>query len=122
MHNAATDVRRSHQRSTSPDTVSGSTHHSQGRGGDQSATEGVADDEDDEEDDSSTAKDLDLDDETDDDVPARPFRFTRGGKGKGKQPAIRVEPVQDDESNGDDEETASRAPEPPLIEPTTDEQ
>ncbi|KAL6152177.1 hypothetical protein ACJBU6_09058 [Exserohilum turcicum] len=115
MHNAATDVRRSHQRSTSPDTVSGSTHHSQGRGGDQSATEGVADDEDDEEDDSSTAKDLDLDDETDDDVPARPFRFTRGGKGKGKQPAIRVEPVQDDESNGDDEETASRATEPPLI-------
>lgn len=116
MHNAATDVHRSHQRSTSPDTVSGSTHHSEGRGGDQSATEGAADDEDDEDDDdSSTAKDLELDDETDDDVPAHPYRFTRGGKGKGKQPAIRVEPVQDDESHGEDDETASHATEPALI-------
>ncbi|EUC35086.1 hypothetical protein COCVIDRAFT_15626 [Bipolaris victoriae FI3] len=108
-HNAAADIHRTHQRSTSPDTISGSTHHSEGRGGDQSATEGAADDEDDEDDDSSAVKDDELDDETDtDDVPARPFGFSRGGKGKGKQPAIRIDPVDDDESHAEDDETASQ--------------
>jgi hypothetical protein len=113
MHNAATDIRRNHQRSASPDTVSGSTHHSEGRGGDQSATEGADDDEDDE--DSSVIKDDELDDETDDDVPARPYGYSRGGKGKGKQPAIRVEPVDDDESHAEDDETASHTTELSLV-------
>ncbi|KAF5848968.1 hypothetical protein GGP41_010034 [Bipolaris sorokiniana] len=108
LHNAAAGIHRTHQRSTSPDTVSGSTHHSEGRGGDQSATEGAADDEDDEDDDSNAVKDDELDDETDtDDVPARPFGYSRGGKGKGKQPAIRIDPVDDDESHAEDDETAS---------------
>jgi hypothetical protein len=112
--NTTTSVHRRHQRSASADTVSGSTQHSEGPGGDQSATEGAADDEDDE--DSSAVKDDELDDETDaDDVPARPFRYSRGGKGKGKQPAIRVEPVDDDESHGEDDETASHTTERALI-------
>lgn len=114
MHNAATDIRRNHQRSASPDTVSGSTHHSEGRGGDQSATEGVADDEDDEED-SSAVKDDELDDETDDDVPVHPYRYRRAGKGKGKQPAIRVEPVDDEESHAEDDETTSHTTERSLV-------
>lgn len=113
LHTSATVARRSEQRSASPGAASGSTHHSNGRGDDQSATEGVADEDDDE--DSSTAKDNELDDETDADVPARPYGYRRGGKGKGKQPAIRVEPVDDDESHGEDDEIASHATGPALI-------
>jgi hypothetical protein len=115
MHTSATAAHRSEQRCASPDAASGSAHQSNGRGDDQSATEGAADEDEDEDEDSSTAKDNELDDETDADVPARPYGYSRGGKGKGKQPAIRVEPVNDDESHGEDDETASHATEPTLI-------
>lgn len=102
VHETTTNTNGSDQRSASPDTVVGSTPRTQGRGGDQSATEGAA--EEDDEEDSSTAKDIELDDETDADVPAMPYSYRRGGKGKGKRPSIRVEPADDDESHAEDDE------------------
>ncbi|KAI4613018.1 hypothetical protein J4E80_007074 [Alternaria sp. BMP 0032] len=102
VHETTTNTNGSDQRSASPDTVAGSTPRTQGRGGDQSATEGAA--EEDDEEDSSTAKDIELDDETDADVPAMPYSYRRGGKGKGKRPSIRVEPADDDESHAEDDE------------------
>jgi hypothetical protein len=104
IHETTTNTQHNDQRSASPDTIVGSTPHTHGRGGDQSATEGAADEED--EDDSSTAKDNEQDDdETDADVPALPYGYGRGGKGKGKRPAIRVEPADEDESHIEDDET-----------------
>jgi hypothetical protein len=106
VHEATTNTHRNHQRSASPDTVGGSTPHTNGRGGDQSATEGAADEDDEE--DSSTAKDNEQDDdETDADVPALPYSYARGGKGKGKRPSIRVEPADDDESHAEDDDNVS---------------
>jgi hypothetical protein len=106
VHEATTNTHRSDQRSASPDTVGGSTPHTNGRGGDQSATEGAADEDDEE--DSSTAKDNEQDDdETDADVPALPYSYARGGKGKGKRPSIRVEPADDDESHAEDDDNVS---------------
>ncbi|CAG5150534.1 uncharacterized protein ALTATR162_LOCUS2692 [Alternaria atra] len=106
VHEATTNTHRNHQRSASPDTVGGSTPHTNGRGGDQSATEGAADEDDEE--DSSTAKDNEQDDdETDADVPALPYSYARGGKGKGKRPSIRIEPADDDESHAEDDDNVS---------------
>jgi hypothetical protein len=111
MHDTTTGIRRSDQRPVSPDAALGNDHPTDGRGSEQSATEGAADDEDDEEEDSSAAKDNeqeeDDDDETDVDVPAFSHGYGKGGKGKGKRPAIRVEPVEDIESHGEDDETTS---------------
>ncbi|CAN9092153.1 unnamed protein product [Alternaria alternata] len=105
-HETATNTHRSDQRSASPDTVGGSAPHTNGRSGDQSATEGAADEDDEE--DSSTAKDNEQDDdETDADVPALPYSYARGGKGKGKRPAIRVEHADDDESHAEEDENIS---------------
>jgi len=115
IHNTTTSTRRSEQPPASPDTVSGSTHHNEGRGGDQSATEGAADEEDEDDEDSSTIKDTELDDETDEDVPALPSGYGKGGKGKGKRPSIRVEPVADYDSHGEDDETISHGTEQLLI-------
>ncbi|CAA9966650.1 hypothetical protein PTMSG1_10009 [Pyrenophora teres f. maculata] len=115
IHNTTASTHRSEQPSTSPDTVSGSTHHNEGRGGDQSATEGAADEDDEEDEDSSTVKDTELDDETDEDVPALPFGYGKGGKGKGKRPSIRVEPVGGYESHGDDDENMSHGAEQLLV-------
>jgi hypothetical protein len=103
VHQTTPNTHGSDQRSASPDTIIGGTPHTGGRDGDQSATEGAADEEDEE--DSSTAKDNEQDDdETDADVPALPYSYRRGGKGKGKRPAIRVEPAED-ESHAEDDET-----------------
>ena len=93
MHNTTGNSHRNDRHSTSPDTVVGSIHHTEGRDGEQSATEGAAEDDD--------------DDETDADVPALPYGYGKGGKGKGKRPSIRVEPVDDEESHGEDDETTS---------------
>jgi hypothetical protein len=93
MHDTTADIHRSDRRSASPDAALGSTHHTDGRGGEQSATEGAAEEDDDE------------DDETDADVPALPYGYGKGGKGKGKRPSIRVEPVED-ESHGEEDETS----------------
>ncbi|KAF1842049.1 uncharacterized protein K460DRAFT_358722 [Cucurbitaria berberidis CBS 394.84] len=103
MHDTTAGFRHSDQRSTPQDTASGSTHHTAGRGSEQSATDGAAneDDDDEEEEDSSTAKDDELD------VPVPSFGFGKGGKGKGKRPGIRIEPVDDDESLGEDDDIAS---------------
>jgi hypothetical protein len=114
MHDTTANTHRSDRRSASPDAALGSTHHTDGRGGEQSATEGAA--EDDDEEDSSAAKDNELDDdETDADVPALPYGYGKGGKGKGKRPSIRVEPVDDDESHGEDDETTSHGTENLLM-------
>jgi hypothetical protein len=106
VHETVTNTHRSDRRSASPDRAGGSTPHTHGRGGDQSATEGAADEDDEE--DSSTAKDNEQDDdETDADVPALPYSYARGGKGKGKRPAIRVEPADDDESHAEEDDNVS---------------
>ncbi|KAF1947623.1 hypothetical protein EJ02DRAFT_823 [Clathrospora elynae] len=102
MHDTSASMRRSDQRPTSLDTALGSTHHAEGRGSEQSATEGAADE--DEEEDSSTAKDNEDDDS---DVPALSYGYGKGGKGKGKRPAIRVELVDDVDSHGEDDEPTS---------------
>ena len=114
-HDTTTSIHHSEQTSASPDTVSGGTPHNEGRGGDQSATEGAADEDDEDDEDSSTVKDTELDDETDEDVPALPFGYGKGGKGKGKRPSIRVEPVGDYDSHGDDDETMSHGTEQLLV-------
>jgi hypothetical protein len=44
---------------------------------------------------------------TDADVPALPYSYARGGKGKGKRPAIRVEHADDDESHAEEDENIS---------------
>jgi hypothetical protein len=113
LHDTTANVHRSDRQSASPDTALGSTHHTDGRGGDQSAMEGAAEeDDDDDEEDSSAAKDYEQDDdETDVDVPALPYGYGKGGKGKGKRPSIRVEPVDDDESHGEGDETTSHGTE-----------
>ncbi len=96
--------RYSDQRSTSQDTAQGSSHHTEGRGSEQSATEEAANEDD--EDDSSGSQDDEQEEDDDPEVPA-PSHGPGKGKGNGKRPAIRVEPSCHDESHADEDEIAS---------------
>lgn len=98
---ATAQPRYSSQRTSSTETAPKSLHSTEGRGDGQEATEDASDE--DEEDDSATLQD---DDETDDDIPVS-YRGRGKGKGMGKGPAIRIEPVDDDEIDKDDDETSS---------------
>jgi hypothetical protein len=100
----STTVRNSDNPPVSQNNAPGSKHHTEGRGGGQSATEETANEDEDEED-SSTAHDGELDDE-DEPAVAAPFRGFGKGKGRGKRPAIRVEPVGDESYEEDDEITS----------------
>lgn len=105
VHDTARGIRYSDQRSSSNDTAQGSTPHTGSQGSGQSATEEAANEDDDE--DSSGGKDDDQEDEEDDPEVLAPSHGL--GKGKGKRPAIRIEPAGEDESqDDDDDETASR--------------
>ncbi|KAF1836993.1 hypothetical protein BDW02DRAFT_577570 [Decorospora gaudefroyi] len=105
MHDTTSSIHRSDRPFSSPETTTGSLHDTEGRGGEQSATEGAADEDDDEDDeDSNTAKDNEqYDDETEVHVPALSYGYGKGGKGKGKRPGIRVEPAEGNDSHGEDE-------------------
>ncbi|KAF2687466.1 hypothetical protein K458DRAFT_386282 [Lentithecium fluviatile CBS 122367] len=100
VFDAPAGVRSSDQRSTSSDAAApNGTNHSGGRGSGQATTEDAAN-EDDEEDSSSSHEDEEDEPEV--------FAPSHGrGKGKGKRPSIRVEPVEDEESQNEDEEVAS---------------
>ena len=105
MHDS-TSTRRSDQRAAPQSTATGSVHHTGGRGSEQSATEEAANEDDEE--DSSTVHD----DEQDKnghtpEVVAPLCGYGKGGKGKGKRPAIRVEPVDEIESQGEDDENTA---------------
>lgn len=102
MHDTTTSPRHSDQRSPSQAGKSSSKHLTEGRGSEHSASEDAANEDDEEED--STAPD-DEDDETD--VAAPSYGPSKGGKGKGKRPAIRVEPAEDNESLDEDDETSN---------------
>lgn len=107
MYDTTASIRRGDQRPTSQDTAQSSTHDTEGRGSEHSATENVANEDDEEEEDSSTAYGDEQEDEDEEaDEPAPFYGYGKGGKGKGKRPAIRVEPVDDLESHGEDDELA----------------
>jgi hypothetical protein len=96
MHDTTTTARSGESRPVSQESAPEGNHHTEGRGDGQSATDEAAN-EDDEEEDSSTAQD-----EEDELVVAAPFRGFGKGKGRGKRPAIRVEPVGDEFHEDDD--------------------
>lgn len=100
MHDITASTHHSDQRPTPQTTTPGSNHHTEGRGDEQSATEGAENEDDEEE--SSTAQDDD-----DPDVSAPFYGYGKGGKGKGKRPAIRVEPVGDVDFQGEDDNVLS---------------
>ncbi|KAF2828496.1 hypothetical protein CC86DRAFT_193921 [Ophiobolus disseminans] len=102
MHDTTT-ARHNDQPPLSQDTAPGSNHHTEGRGDGQSATEETANEDDEE--DSSTVPDGEQDDEDDEADVLAPSQGLGKGKGRGKHPAIRVEPV-DEESQDDDNEAA----------------
>ena len=105
MPDTTAGFHHSDQRPVSRDTAPCSTHHTEGRGSEHSGTEEAANEDDEE--DSSTAHSEDDEDENDDPEASAPSHGSRtGGKGKGKHPAIRVEPLGADESQGGDEEIA----------------
>ena len=103
MHDTTTAAHFSDQRPASRDTAPGSNHQTAGRGDGQLTTEETANEDDEE--DSSTAQDGEPDDEDEPDELA-PSHGLGKGKGRGKRPAIRVEPV-DEESQEEDDEIAS---------------
>jgi hypothetical protein len=103
MHDTTT-ARHSDQRPTSQDTALGSNHHTEGRGDGQSITEEAANEDDEE--DSSTAQDGEQGDDEEEPELAALSRGFGKGKGRGKRPAIRVEPA-DDESQEEDDVVAS---------------
>ncbi|KAF2633860.1 hypothetical protein BU25DRAFT_14125 [Macroventuria anomochaeta] len=98
---ATAQPRYSTQRASGSDIASKSLQTTEGHGDGQATTEGAS--EEDEEDDSATLQD---DNETDDDIPVS-YRGRGKGKGKGKGPVIRVEPVDNEETDKDDDETSS---------------
>ncbi|KAH8732560.1 hypothetical protein GQ44DRAFT_766694 [Phaeosphaeriaceae sp. PMI808] len=105
MHDTTTTARHNDQVPVSQDTAPGSSHHTEGRGDGQATTEETANEDDEE--DSSTGQDAEQDDEDDEpEVSAPPHGFGKG-KGRGKRPAIRVEPVEDDFKAGHDETTSN---------------
>jgi hypothetical protein len=104
-YDTSNGVRYSEQRPSPEATPQGSTNHDGGRGSGLAATEEAAN-EDDDEDSSSNKEDEQEDDEDDPEVLAPSHGY---GKGKGKRPAIRFEPADDEaESQDDEDETASR--------------
>lgn len=100
MHDT-TAARYNDDRPVSQDNAPGSNHHTEGRGDGQSVTEETANEDDEE--DSSTVQDGEQDDEEDEPAVAAPFRGYGKGKGRGKRPAIRVEPAGDDSQEEDDD-------------------
>jgi hypothetical protein len=100
----ATTTRNGDNRSISQDTAPGSSHHTGGQGGGQSATEETVNEDDGG--DSSTTEGGEPDDDEDEPEVAAPFRGFGKGKGRGKRPAIRVEPVDNDSHEEDDEVTS----------------
>jgi hypothetical protein len=100
----ATTTRNGDNRPVSQDTAPSSTHHTEGRGGGQSATEETANEDDG--DGSSATEGGEPDDDEDEPEVAAPFRGFGKGKGRGKRPAIRVEPVDNDSHEEDDEVTS----------------
>jgi hypothetical protein len=102
QHDTSTTTRNGDNRPASQDSAPGSIHHTEGRGGGQSANEDTEGDEED----SSTAQDGEPDDDEDEPEVAAPFRGFGKGKGRGKRPAIRVEPVENDSHEEDDEITS----------------
>jgi len=92
------------QRPAARDSAPADHHNTEGRG------DGLADTEDganeDDEEDSSTAQDGEQDDDDDEPEVLAPSLGLGKGKGMGKRPAIRIEPV-DEESQEVDDETAS---------------
>lgn len=100
LHEPSSYVRYSDQRSPSDDTMQGNSLNNGGRGSGQSAGEEVEND-DDEEDSSGNQ-----DDAEDPEV----FALSHGlGKGKGLRPAIRIESVGEDESQGESEAASREA-------------
>ncbi|KAF2133402.1 hypothetical protein P153DRAFT_381832 [Dothidotthia symphoricarpi CBS 119687] len=106
MPDTTVNTRYSDQRHSTQGPAPLSTNQTEGRGDEQSATEEVAD-EDDEEDSSTAQDDEQADDEDDREVLAPSRGRGKGGKGLGKRPSIRVEPVEDGESQDEDDDTAS---------------
>jgi hypothetical protein len=100
MHDTTT-ARSSDTRPVPQKSAPGSNNHTEGRGDGQSVTEETPNEDDDEED-SSTIQDGGPDDD-EDEPAAAPFRGYGKGKGRGKRPAIRVEPAGDDSEEADDE-------------------
>jgi hypothetical protein len=103
MHDTTiTTARSGDNRTASQDSALGSNHHTEGKGAGQSATEEVTNEDDEEEEDSSTAQD----EEEDEPEVADSFRGFGKGKGRGKRPAIRVEPVGNESHEDNDEITS----------------
>jgi hypothetical protein len=106
MHDPAASPRYSDQRSPPQSIPTKTTHPSGGQSNGKSAAKGVADD--DEEEDSSTAHGDEQEDEEDDQDGLVPFHGRGRGKGKGKCPSIRLDPIDENESLGEEDETSSR--------------
>jgi hypothetical protein len=102
VHDTPSNVRYSDQPVVSGDTASKRTNHTGGRGDDQSGSEEAANEDDEE--DSSAGQEADPDDEEDDPEVFAPSHVS--GKGKGKRPAIRIEPAGD-ASQSEDAQSAS---------------
>ncbi|KAF1978669.1 hypothetical protein BU23DRAFT_230291 [Bimuria novae-zelandiae CBS 107.79] len=98
-HESPASIHKGAQRSSSStDPAPKSTGHTGGRGDDQAATEEATNEDDDE--DSSIAQDEQEDEDEEPDTVA-PFHGRGKGKGKGMRPAIRIEPVDEVESQDD---------------------
>jgi hypothetical protein len=98
VYDTPNKIHNSDQRQTSStDTVPSSANHNGGKPRGQSTSEEAVN-EDDDDDDSSADQE---DEEEDPDILAPSYGF---GKGKGKRPAIRIEPVGDDASPQDEQE------------------
>lgn len=95
-YDKATSIPRSHHRSAPP-TESTPTTTADG----QATTEEPSNDDDDDEDSSAVQGGQDEDDEDPDTIA--PSHGRGKGKGKGMRPAIRIEPVDDDDSHAEDD-------------------
>lgn len=113
IHETSASSHHTNQRPVSQDNIPANVHLTGGRGSSQSDTEAGAneddeeeaddDEEEEEEADSSTAYEGEQpDNNTDNNVPAQLFGYGKGGKGKGKRPAIRVESIEDAKAHKED--------------------
>jgi hypothetical protein len=103
MHDSS-PARYSDQRPAARDSVPADHHNTEGRGDGLAGAEDTANEDDDE--DSSTAQDGEQDDDNEEPEVFAPSKGLGKGKGMGKRPAIRVEPVAE-ESHDDDDEIVS---------------
>ncbi|KAF2653288.1 hypothetical protein K491DRAFT_603224 [Lophiostoma macrostomum CBS 122681] len=113
VHDTPNSVRYNDQRSASGDTVSNTANDTEGRGDEQSGSDEAANEDDEE--DSSAGQEEEQDDEEDDPAGFAPSHVS--GKGKGKRPAIRIEPAGDDSQNEDAEFASHEAGHNASIDP-----